>query len=335
MLSSQNMSTNMEKLTRDKLSILNFVNLNGPSLSIKIAKAIESSPLFTSAFLSELYGEQKLKMSHMKVGSSHLYYLPNQEEMLEKFSEYLNEREKQALIKIKESKILKDSELTPVMRVAINSIKDFAIPVKVRIKDETNLFWRYFLLKEEETKSLIQKHLSISSKEKSPTVELKKEIPKIQETEEEKDKILKKMPDKIEKQIIHKEKAQKQESITKENLQILEKTKKQKKVISLKFPNFIKEYLEAKEIEILLEIEQKKKEFLAKIRIDTLFGKQSFFLLAKDKKKITENDLTLALQKAQTEKMPAIIMSPGNLDKKAQTYLKEYQNLIKFEQVNL
>ena len=329
------MSVNTEKLVKDKLSILNFIKINGPSLPIKIARAIETSPLFTSAFLSELYGEQKLKMSNMKIGSSPLYYLPDQKEMLEKFSEYLNEREKQAFNKLKESKILKDSELTPVMRVAINYIKDFAIPIKVRIKDETNLFWRYFILEEEETKELIKKHLSGSSKEKLPTVQLKKEFSETQETGEEKENILIKTSDKIEKPTRGKEKVQKKEDITKESSKILEKTKKQKKVVSLKFPNSIKEYLQSKEIEILSEIEQKKKEFLAKIRIDTLFGKQSFFLLAKDKKKITENDLTLALQKAQTEKMPAIIMSSGGLDKKAQKYLKEYQNLLKFEQVKL
>ena len=78
---------------------------------------------------------------------------------------------------------------------------------------------------------------------------------------------------------------------------------------------------------------EKKKEFAGKIRIDSLFGKQEFYLMAKDKKKITETDINLALQKAQSEKMIAVILSPGILDKNAEEHLKQWRNLIKFEKI--
>ena len=97
----------------------------------------------------------------------------------------------------------------------------------------------------------------------------------------------------------------------------------------------MKEYLTAKDIEILELILDKKKEINAKIRIDTLFGKQEYYLIAKDKKKVTEIDLNSAVQKSNSLNMPAVIMSPGELDKKAKEYSKLWKNLLKFEKLSL
>ena len=38
-------------------------------------------------------------------------------------------------------------------------------------------------------------------------------------------------------------------------------------------------------------------------------------------------------QRAQAEKMPALIISPGEIDKKAQDYYKEWSNLIKHQKI--
>jgi len=101
------------------------------------------------------------------------------------------------------------------------------------------------------------------------------------------------------------------------------------------FPQKIKQYLQAKDIEILETFSEKKKEYTAKVRTDELFGKQVYYLIAKEKKNITDTDLTLALQQAQTEKMPALILSPGKLNKKAQDYRATWHNLLKFEKLNI
>jgi len=39
-------------------------------------------------------------------------------------------------------------------------------------------------------------------------------------------------------------------------------------------------------------------------------------------------------QKAQSEKMPALIIAPGELDKKALLHLQTWKNLIKFEKID-
>src|SRR5690606_28639109 len=89
------------------------------------------------------------------------------------------------------------------------------------------------------------------------------------------------------------------------------KQKKEKPKKEYEFPNKMKDYLTGKEIEVLAEIASKNKELTAKVRIDTPLGKQEFYLVAKDKKKITEDELIVALQRASTEKMPALFMAKG------------------------
>ena len=58
---------------RDKIVL--SIKEKGPTIPVFIAKEIGSSILFTSAFLSELLSEKRLKMSHMRIGSSPLYFI--------------------------------------------------------------------------------------------------------------------------------------------------------------------------------------------------------------------------------------------------------------------
>jgi hypothetical protein len=127
-----------------KEEIIEFLKRKGASLPIHISQEIRVSPLFTSAFLSELCSEKKIKMSNLRVGSSPVYFLPGQEESLEKYATYLKSKEKDAFTLIKTKQILKDDEQEPAIKVALRAIKDFAIPFE---KDQ-EIHWRYFLINE-------------------------------------------------------------------------------------------------------------------------------------------------------------------------------------------
>ena len=284
----------MQNVNATKERILAIIQQKGPSFPVQIARTINISPLFTAVFLSELHDDNKLKTSHMKIGSSSLFYLQGQESKLEDFIEHLNQREKEAFFLIKNSLVLEDEKQTPVMRVALRAIKDFATPFKITTNNTEKVFWKYHLLADSEFDKKVQRVLNPSV----DFTELKKGR-KAQELEEE------------------------QEKKAEEENQEASEPSKPKKKSSSDFPDKIREYLASRDIEILSAILEKKKEFIARIRIDTLFGKQEYYLVAKDKKKINETDLTLALQKAQTEKMLALVLSPGEIDKKAIPHLKE------------
>jgi len=132
--------------TQIKEKIIEFIRQRGPSLPVYISKAIDNSILFTSAFLSELVSEKKIKISHMRVGSSPIYFLQGQEPQLEKFSDYLKSKEKDAFFLLKEKKFLQDSSQEPAIRVALRDIKDFALP----FKKDNEIYWRYFTASESE-----------------------------------------------------------------------------------------------------------------------------------------------------------------------------------------
>lgn len=143
--------------------IIKILSIKGPSLPIKLSKEIGMSSLFISAFLSELTNQKRIKVSHLKVGGSPLYFLEGQEEQLEQFYKFLHPREAEAFLLLKKNKVLKDSEQDPAIRVALRSIRDFSIGSK---KDE-EIYWRYFSVPESEINL-------------SPKIEIKKE-PKKQE----------------------------------------------------------------------------------------------------------------------------------------------------------
>lgn len=128
-----------------KRKILEYVSEKGPSLPVHFTKITGLSLTFTSAILSELLRERKLKLSNIRVGTSPLYLIPGQEDKLENFTSNLKQPEIEAFIKLKENKILDDEKQDPIIRVALRSIRDFAIPIKKGDK----LFWKYHLLSDE------------------------------------------------------------------------------------------------------------------------------------------------------------------------------------------
>lgn len=305
----------MQKLLETKERIIEVIKKNGPELPVRVANAIGNNNIFTAAFMSELVGEQKLKISNMKVGSSPLYYISGQEEQLQKYSNYLNNKEKEAFNLLKQNNVLEDSQLEPAIRVALRHIKDFATPIQIIDKGETKIFWKLHTLTNEKAKELIEKVINPPIKKQEKAVITEQKIEEMSKKQEVKEII--------------------QSHIVKEENPIIQIKKAPKlKEINSPFLDNINKLLIEKEYEITKEISIKKKEFTGKIKMQTILGIQEFYLVAKDKKKITLEDLVSTLQKANAEKMPALIISPGDIEKKAQEYFKEWNNLIKHQKVN-
>jgi hypothetical protein len=306
------------KVNQQKERILLQIRTRGPSLPVQIARGIEVDGLFAGAFLSELFRERKIRMSNMKVGSSPLYYIEGQENLLGNFIEHLNIREREAFSLLQKEKILDDGTLTPVMRVALRAIKDFAIPVRIRADGDVKLFWRYFLLDDSDFMSLMQEKI-----DGKKIVEKKKEVEGVDMEDKEKKKG----------KMIGEVSVSSERTMKVDEFVEVEKKVEKKKEKENEFGRKIVDYLGGKDLEILEVYSDKKREFLARIRADMLFGKQEFYLVAKDKKSITDNDLIVALQQAQGAKMPALVLSSGELSKKGREHLGEWGGLIKWEKV--
>ena len=238
----------------------------------------------------------------MKVGGSPLYYISGQETMLEKFYNYLPDKEKEAFLLLREKRILSDIKQEPAIRFALRQIKDFSVPFHYN----GEMYWRFHSFSEQEVKE------------------------KIKELEKQ-NMVIKQEPE-IPRQIVNKLKPVLKRTVEKPLIKL--KKPKEKKVKEKSwFVLRVEEFLKQQDIEILEEISWKKREYILKVRINSDLGKIEFFCLAKDKKSITENDLTLALKKAQDFKLPALIISKSDLNKKAKAYLEEWGNLIKFKRI--
>ncbi len=277
-----------------KDKIISLLRMNGPSLPVHIAKGTGLSILFASAFLSELFYEKKLDISNIKVGSSPLYFLSGQEPQLERFSQYLKSKEKEAFLLLKERKFLKDSDLQPAIRVALREIKDFAIA----FQDKEEIYWRYFTVPQEEFR-----------KKEEPKIEEKEiiETPKEEETKELGifEKEVKKTP---------KKKAPKKKTSQKQDEG---------------FFNKIKEFLSKENIEIMDIQNFNKEDLVLKVKED----KEEKLLIAYKKKKLTEEDIIKAHNLAEKNGLSYIILSMGEPVKKIKDLISAIKNLSRIDKV--
>ncbi len=296
----------MQNSTQEvKGKIIEIIRRKGPSLPVEIARETGLSPLFASAFLSELVKSGTLKLSHLKVGGSPLYFLPGQEKQLENFINHLHEREREALLLLKSKLVLKDKELLPAIRVALRNLKDFAFPIAYK----QELYWKYLGVSNEQVLEIITKQEKTGEKSES-----KKEVERTVDKKAEK-----------------KEEGKEKRSEEKAE----EKAKKAGKEINQvgEFLQAVLSYLEKHDIRLVKEIERKKKQFAAIVATDSRVGEIRFYMLAKDKKRISENDLALLLQKAQAERMPALFLHRGELNKKARSYAEKWQALLRIMKI--
>jgi hypothetical protein len=349
----------VQNASQIKERILSILNAKGPTIPVHIAKEIGISMLFTSAFLSELLSDKKVKMSNMRVGNSPVYFIPGQEAQLERFSNYLKSKEKDAFYLIQGKKLLKDSEQSPAIRVALRGIRDFAFP----FKKDNEIYWRYLTSPESEFKleiKPIEEHKYIEAKpkpfdqrereignkiikdiniedieeirkdkEKLEEIEIKEEKPEQNEAEEKKEENAEKIKEetpKHEKTKIIKIKSEEHKTKIK---QIKTPKKKGIQKQDNKFFDKIKEFLSKETIEIVNIESFNKNEILLKIK----YAGAEKLLVAYNKKKITDTDIINANKKASQLNLKYLILSMGDPSKKLLNLIESAQNLEKIEKI--
>ncbi|MBI3623057.1 hypothetical protein HY212_03180 [Candidatus Pacearchaeota archaeon] len=298
-----------------KEKILSILRRNGPSLPVHVASGTGLSILFSGAFLSELYSDKKIKISNMKVGSSPIYYLPEHEPSLEKYSQHLKSKEKDAFILLRDRRFLKDTEQDPAIRVALRAIKDFAVP----FEKNRELHWRYFTIPESD---FVLEESKIIKKPQKEGVEIKHIVEVTPKPKEEKEVI-------------------KTLSEEPKILNIFEKKPKRTKPKSQKKPikksskkeegffNKVKELLAKKSIEILDIVDIKNGEITLKVKNK----EKEELLIAYNKKKISDLDILKSYKKSQEANLPYIILSLGDAPKKTQSIINAAKNLSSIEKL--
>ncbi len=155
--------------------ILSIVRQKGPLLPSQINKELGVNVLFASAMLGELCDKHILRLTKLKVGGSPLYYIPGQEPKLTGFADKLSEKDHRAYDSLKQEGVLLDSEQDALFRIALRSIPDFAVPLDVNAGGERHIFWKWYLLPNQDAERKIMEKLGVGKEEEKAVGEPPKE----------------------------------------------------------------------------------------------------------------------------------------------------------------
>jgi hypothetical protein len=265
--------------------IVTFVKQKGPSFPIDIANLLGSDSIIAAALLSEMVSKNYVKKSNRRIGDSLLYYTDGQgENVRRRLFETLDENEKRLVQKFETSKILSPQELEPMERYIINDLRDFIIPLVVTYKGTDISFFKFHSILDNEIHALLEKKIKPTEKSETP------KIPEISKRQVSQKTIVPKKQQPIKKPDIRSDVREKAlQTISKLRGRILNE-----KVIR-----------KDREMDFLVEM--------------TDIGTKHMFKV-RNKKTITDKDISLAFAQVMEKKLPMVLLVTGNLSKKAQKY---------------
>lgn len=288
---------------RDK--IVQIIREKGPVIPLQIAKELGVNTIFAGAMLSELTDKKVLKITKTKIGGSPLYYLPGQEKMLEMLYDKLPEKLQKTYLKLKEKLILQDSEEQPVIRAALKELKDFAIPLEVQVNGVNHIFWKWYLITDEEAAEIIKQKLGIKEDKKLPK-EAKQEIIEAEQ----------KYGNEV-----------KQRERPRKDLDKYETKKKeiQRRIIEIEDRSGEDElfkksfaFFKKNEIQVLdYKIIRKNMEIDFIVLLPSPVGSLKYFCKVLGKKKISEGDIATVYLAGQKKRLPTLLLCTGEVAKKA------------------
>ena len=310
--------------------IINVLREKGPSLPVNIAKALEISSLFISAFLSELTNQKRINVSSLKVGGSPLYYVNGQEEKLEDYYKYLHPRESEAFLLLREHRVLRDNDQDPATRVALRSIKDFSVGFKI----DDQIYWKFVSVPQSEVDEIINGGKKEEVKEEVVENKIESKIPNSNSDSQPSHPPLREQSLNTEKEKPKEVVVVKETDNEFDNPLIVKKEKKKGKVKS-EFVEGVIGFIERKGLKVIEEKEYKAKEYNCVVSIRSELGEINFLTQAKDKKTITEGDFKKLLSSAQSIPLPAFMLYTGEIGKKAKEYLEKYGSVLKARRINV
>ncbi|MCD6464464.1 hypothetical protein J7L02_03015 [Candidatus Woesearchaeota archaeon] len=308
----------MPDLLKDK--VYNFVKLKGLVIPLDVKKAFNLELLIASAVLSELVSDGKLKTTFLKYGGTPFYYVTGREELLVNLKKHLNEKDKQVFELLQLKKVLRDKDLTPLQRVALRNLKDFAKPLTVKTPDSEEVWWRWFLTPEEQALTMIKTFFESQHQDRHQEQAQQRQV-KLQQEQEL-------LPS--EKTTTPMVKPVQQSLVEKKQLTMQRQVKKQKKHRLSKQELLAKarQYFNKKNLKVQTLINASKSQADFIVQASSNIGPVNVYCRFKHKKIITDADLASLIITAQSKNLPALLVTNGVLTKKASAMLKnKFENL--------
>ncbi len=249
---------------RDKILAL---AQTGPLLPSSVAKALATNSIMAGAMLSEMCSKGLLKTTALRVGGSPLYIIPGKEEQLLNYLQSLNEKDRRTVEKLQAEKIIRNSEADPLTQVSLAQVKDFAKPLTVTYENKQETFWKWYAIPDKDAEELIREKI-----EGKPQKTEQKKLTEPEKTEPTLKSAEQKKPE--------------------------EKTEKPKPAPAGDFWEQIQTFLSKNNITTQEQTTIKKKlEFDLIIELPSPVGKLTYYCKARNKKKITDADISASYVK--------------------------------------
>ena len=201
-------------------------------------------------------------------------------------------------------------------RVALRSLKDFALPFNVTLNNQTELFWQFYLISEDERNQLVQQ---ILHKDNPPitTTPTPSNIP-LEEPVKSLEPITT-LPEQL------------HDHPLLEKKQFKEKPHKKRTPITDTFIEDIEDHF--KKLKIIIEQKEtirKNAELNLIVKVTSSIGQMKYYCKAKNKQRCDEKDLSSAYMEAQIKKLPLLFLYTNEIHKKAQEMLESgaFENAI-------
>jgi hypothetical protein len=330
-----------------KEAVLKIVQAKGPVIPNDIRKELGGENLIIGAILSELAQEGKVKVTSTKIGGTPCYYCVGSEAKLLNIIKHLNEKDRNTVEILKQKKILKDSDMSPLLRVSLRNIKDFAKPLEVTVKGEKEIYWKWYLVPTQEAEQMILKKVKpvakpvVKAPEPTPVApprpQPKVEAPKPSQMEELRKELKEAEPVKEKPKEAAKEKKEiRKEETKKKNeqpqMEVQKELAKAEDELENEKDSFFKTiwyYFKSNDIQIIdYKIIRKKSEIEMHISVPSRIGSQDYYCKAKSKSKVNDGDLSSAYIQGQARKLPVLFITTGELTKKAKEMLhKDFKGM--------
>lgn len=299
--------------------ILSMIRTSGPTQPLKVAKALGTNSTLASAMLSEMLDKGLLRVSNIKVGSSPLYFIVGQESALLNYASVLNEKDRRTLELLKEKHVLRDSVQEPLIRVSVRELKDFAKPLEVAFEGKTEIFWKWYLLSDDDAKRVIGEILEPPEQTKTSFVP----IP-------EKRRRQRLLTEVVDAPIIEGTKSDATQLASPIKPSPIEKEEVRSAGVAPLDPFVVQcqTFFGTSNIRVLEIIPLKKSECAFVVNVPSPVGELQYFCKAQSKKRISEGDVSMAFVQGQQHKLPVLYLVQGTLTKRALAFsetLKGFQ----------
>ncbi len=322
--------------------VYSIIQEHGPILPVDIVKKIGGNTILTGALISDLVRKGKVKVTkNIRVGSSPLYYVSGQEERLETFLHLLSESERRAVEILKKNGVIFENEIPELYRIGLMNASDFSIPLNIKYKDTEYHAFKWFLLDAESTKTLIQNKLEETAGKDngSPVLE-------DQDIEENQTRYEPEQP--VSENVTTGPTGDTQETTSNETTETNASTQPhESEQLSISL-NALQEDIKNDNLLNSLyglsqtmgfklrtyDIVRKNREVNAIIRFSSPFGTLTYFAKALDKKRISPSDLYSLFAEAQIKKLPALLITGGELQTQAQKLVDKELTTIKVYKIS-